>query len=433
MPYTPQKNLNRRQALMSALQNTPMNNTGKRTDVGRGLAHMLRQYQAGQMGRQMDTEQAENEQMVVDETNTFGNSMGAFQTGVADQGVGPMRPGEMPTFQTPEVSNRSAAFKEAMMMRDLDQKDAMNLQESKNNAALSRTREGGRAANLELEDEDYLDTDPNSPTYGEQRTRKSIFNPSTGTLTPYDEYQAQVNSPNQSGVSSALTKAAAAVTANQPRPTEFSKGNDDPFKNSKRPQEIASRVGAQKGVNDMLSTMGKSFQQLYSMGGAVSGDQDALTNLKNGIMGTETFNNLQSRISPDAASSIRRTIMATRPLLIGKIIQASDMSAKALDSNRELDFYLSALADPGRDIQSQMSAVVKLNEMMGGGISLGPWAESVTDIQNQLSKEFNQSLDKNKADMSYTMEKYGMSEEDLREKLSQNLSESWQSQMSEEY
>jgi len=71
--------------------------------------------------------------------------------------------------------------------------------------------------------------------------------------------------------------------------------------------------------------------------------------------------------------------------------------------------------------------------MMGGGISLGPWAESVTDIQNQLSKEFNQSLDKNKADMSYTMEKYGMSEEDLREKLSQNLSESWQSQMSEEY
>ena len=63
MPYTPQKNLNRRQALMSALQNTPMNDTGKRTDVGRGLAHMLRQYQAGQMGRQMDTEQAENEKI----------------------------------------------------------------------------------------------------------------------------------------------------------------------------------------------------------------------------------------------------------------------------------------------------------------------------------------------------------------------------------
>jgi len=110
MPYTPQKNLNRRQALMSALQNTPMNDTGKRTDVGRGLAHMLRQYQAGQMGRQMDTEQAENEQMVQADNKSFGQAMENYQTGGMNDMGGPMRAGQMPIAQTPERHSKVCGF-----------------------------------------------------------------------------------------------------------------------------------------------------------------------------------------------------------------------------------------------------------------------------------------------------------------------------------
>jgi len=122
---------------MSALQNTPMNNTGKRTDVGRGLAHMLRQYQAGQMGRQMDTEQAENEQMVQADNKSFGQAMENYQTGGMNDMGGPMRAGQMPIAQTPEGTARSAAFQQAMMMRGLDQQDAMELQGKRNERSLS--------------------------------------------------------------------------------------------------------------------------------------------------------------------------------------------------------------------------------------------------------------------------------------------------------
>ena len=58
--YTPQSSIDRRKTLMNQLRQTPMNDTGKKTDWGRGLAHMLRQYQAGQMGREQEAEISRN-------------------------------------------------------------------------------------------------------------------------------------------------------------------------------------------------------------------------------------------------------------------------------------------------------------------------------------------------------------------------------------
>ena len=61
--YTPQSSLDRRKALMNQLRQTPMNDTGKKTDWGRGLAHMLRQYQAGSMGREQEAEISRNAEL----------------------------------------------------------------------------------------------------------------------------------------------------------------------------------------------------------------------------------------------------------------------------------------------------------------------------------------------------------------------------------
>jgi len=61
--YTPQSSIDRRKALMNQLRQTPMNDTGKKTDWGRGLAHMLRQYQAGQMGREQEAEISRNSEI----------------------------------------------------------------------------------------------------------------------------------------------------------------------------------------------------------------------------------------------------------------------------------------------------------------------------------------------------------------------------------
>ena len=61
--YTPQSSIDRRKTLMNQLRQTPMNDTGKKTDWGRGLAHMLRQYQAGSMGREQEAEISRNSEI----------------------------------------------------------------------------------------------------------------------------------------------------------------------------------------------------------------------------------------------------------------------------------------------------------------------------------------------------------------------------------
>jgi len=46
------------------------------------------------------------------------------------------------------------------------------------------------------------------------------------------------------------------------------------------------------------------------------------------------------------------------------------MSAKAMDSNAELKFYLQAVTDPSRDIQSNLDAIDTLSKRFGSGASV---------------------------------------------------------------
>ncbi len=91
--YTPQSSLDRRKALMNQLRQTPMNDTGKKTDWGRGLAHMLRQYQAGQMGREQEEQIARN-------TEIQGTEMADLVSGISNPGASKAQDfGSMGVFQ----------------------------------------------------------------------------------------------------------------------------------------------------------------------------------------------------------------------------------------------------------------------------------------------------------------------------------------------
>jgi hypothetical protein len=67
--------------------------------------------------------------------------------------------------------------------------------------------------------------------------------------------------------------------------------------------------------------------------------------------------------------SVRQRVNNSRPLLIQGIMQATGMSARAMDSNKELDFYLQAVSNPQSDLHSNLVALDALDRTYGlGGV-----------------------------------------------------------------
>jgi hypothetical protein len=87
------------------------------------------------------------------------------------------------------------------------------------------------------------------------------------------------------------------------------------------------------------------------------------------------------RITGTNEQSIRNSIKKIKPLLIQDIRQSTDMGARGLDSEKELEFYLQAATDEKTDIQSNIAAIVVLDEAFGDG-----------NIANKLRGLTNKSL-----------------------------------------
>ena len=119
-------------------------------------------------------------------------------------------------------------------------------------------------------------------------------------------------------------------------------------------------------VSNVLSEIRTYYNELQQRGGIVDVTKGGMSNIgakigsskigqaTGGMLGTET-------------QSIRQKILSSRPLLINFIRQASNMGARGLDSEKELEFYLSAATDPTKDVQSNMAAIQRLDEAYGLG------------------------------------------------------------------
>ena len=468
MPYMTPQEMKRREALVNQLRGTPMNDTGKKTDWGRGLAHMLRQYQAGTQGRALSEQNKVNTQLSVEDRNSFleglrtpdgapapdfsnmaiteGMDQGMVE-GATEAAISTPAMNER-EYSTPEGQNRAIAYLMQQQAAERASKAAAAKAEYDRETEMMKV--SNKPRKLSFEDYNYLDSE------GNNRTRSVAFDPYSGSVSPLNSgsfnpqsdvettYSRSSTTPSNGsqGMASALRNlpvmqggGAPTVETSQTdqAPSGLPTSSSDAYKDPKIAQDKVKTQKAKESMSTILGTLAQDFQSLYQMGGAVSNDQDFITNLKNGVLGLETINEIQERgLGPDVASGLRKSIFQTRPLLIGKIIQASDMSAKALDSNRELDFYLSALGDPGRNIQSQMSAILKLNEMMGTGEKF-PWAEGVANTTRQLEKELEVQMEKQAADIAFTAQKYGLTEDEVRERLSEELVGSWNQKMQEEY
>lgn len=119
-------------------------------------------------------------------------------------------------------------------------------------------------------------------------------------------------------------------------------------------------------VTNLVNKVIPQVQELGDSGGAVSTKNDTTTNLWASTKASDVGQFVQ-RITGSEEQSIRNKIKTQKPALINAIRQATGMSAKAMDSNAELQFYLQQVGDEKTDVESQLFALKMIDEMYGNG------------------------------------------------------------------
>ena len=131
--------------------------------------------------------------------------------------------------------------------------------------------------------------------------------------------------------------------------------------------ETENKTNAKTRVNTNLQKLSDLYSNLDEAGGIVNTEKGPLQNIPARI-GASWAGQIGSGALGTKTQSIRNQINQIRPLLIQDIRQATQMGAKGLDSEKELEFYLQAATNPTSDIQSNLNALAVLDTAYGLGL-----------------------------------------------------------------
>lgn len=135
------------------------------------------------------------------------------------------------------------------------------------------------------------------------------------------------------------------------------------------PGEREKKRNAKSRVTGNLQQLKTLYEKLDRSNAIVNTDDNAAENLIASAR-SSGVGQTAGRIFGTDDQSIRNQINQIRPLLLQDIRQASEMGARGLDSEKELEFYLQAATDPKRDVQSNLAALEVLDNAYGLGLGL---------------------------------------------------------------
>lgn len=136
---------------------------------------------------------------------------------------------------------------------------------------------------------------------------------------------------------------------------------------------------ARTQVSGILNDVRKNYQDLNTKGGMVDTNKSASSNIAASLGASNAGQFVGKKVGTEE-QSIRNKINNQIPALINSIRQATGMSAKAMDSNAELQFYLQQASNPQLDIQANLSALDMLEKLYGASSS--PKVTSATPTQS---------------------------------------------------
>lgn len=130
--------------------------------------------------------------------------------------------------------------------------------------------------------------------------------------------------------------------------------------------DVEKKASGQRNVAETADTLEGLYDALDQSGAAISTQNTAQQNLSAGIRGSSVGQFFGRRFGTPE-QSIRNQIQMQIPNLINDIRSATGMSAKAMDSNAELQFYLKMATDPTADIQANRAALAAIRKKYLGG------------------------------------------------------------------
>lgn len=130
--------------------------------------------------------------------------------------------------------------------------------------------------------------------------------------------------------------------------------------------DVTKKTTAKSRMTGNLATLGNHYLTLDSIGAIINVNNPSFDNLSARIKSSGAGQYIGQTFGT-SAQSIRESINKLRPLLVQDIRQATDMGARGLDSEKELEFYLNAATNAKTDVQSNIAAIVVLDEAYGNG------------------------------------------------------------------
>jgi hypothetical protein len=140
----------------------------------------------------------------------------------------------------------------------------------------------------------------------------------------------------------------------------------------------AKKATARGRMEGNLAKLANHYVTLDSTGAMLNVDNSTLDNIM-AASRSSAVGQMFGRITGSNEQSIRSSIKKLKPLIVQDIRRATDMGARGLDSEKELEFYLQAATDEKTDIQSNIAAIVVLDEAYG----TGKVAEKLRSLTNQ--------------------------------------------------
>ncbi len=128
--------------------------------------------------------------------------------------------------------------------------------------------------------------------------------------------------------------------------------------------QIQNQKTGRAQVSSTVQDVKDYYGQLKDKGAAVDITQSGMQNAENRIRSSAVGQGLGQLFGTEE-QSIRNKINQQIPALINGIRQATGMSAKAMDSNVELQFYLQQATNPKNDIQANFEALDALEKRYG--------------------------------------------------------------------
>jgi hypothetical protein len=155
----------------------------------------------------------------------------------------------------------------------------------------------------------------------------------------------------------------------------------------KEPKAGAAEAKKEEGsrkFESILQSLSDTYKTLAERGAITDTQQSVLKNFSASIATLPPSQYAQRMFGGDS-QRLRDFIESQRPLLIQSIVQATGMSSRALDSNRELEFYLQAVTDVSKSYQANVDAIQSLRRVFGKLEGRQPDSE---DIQNDAIRDW---------------------------------------------